>query len=204
MKYDGLIFDLDGTMWSSAKNVHSAIVKMKEKHPEIREFTQEQCDSTMGFTNEQTRQYYFCEFSLEKGKEYCAEFLADITAELIENGGELYSDVVPTLEKLRRDYRLFIVSNCGHGFVEAFMKQSGTTDFFEDYEYCARTGLDKGENIKLIVERNNLKVPCYVGDTVIDKEATQKAGVDFVYAEYGFGKLNEEKSIKKFSELLEL
>ncbi len=204
MRYDSMIFDLDGTMWSSAKNVFRASKKMKELHPEIRSFTQEDCSSTMGFSNEQTRVFYFNEFSFEKSSEFLGEFLALITEDLMEKGGEVYPCVLETLKELKRKYRLFIVSNCGHGFVESFMAQTGTEEMFEDYEYCARTGLEKGGNIRLIVERNGLKNAVYVGDTLMDKKGAEEAGIDFIYAEYGFGRLNEENTIKSFQELLKI
>ncbi|MBP5792253.1 MAG: HAD family hydrolase, partial [Spirochaetaceae bacterium] len=51
------------------------------------------------------------------------------------------------------------------------------------------TGLLKDENIKLIVKRNGLKSPVYVGDTQGDADACAKAGVPIVYASYGFGKV---------------
>lgn len=204
MIYDGLIFDLDGTLWSSAKNVHNAIVKMKELHPEIRDFSPEQCSSTMGFTNKQTEEFYFNEFAPEKAETLCKKFLAKITEDIINAGAEVYSDTYSTIKELSKSHRLFIVSNCGHGFVEAFMKQSNTEEFFEDFEYCGRTGLVKGGNIKLIVERNNLNNPCYIGDTIIDKEAAEMAGVDFIYCTYGFGKIENDKKINSISELLDL
>lgn len=204
MKYDGLIFDLDGTLWSSAKNVYNAIVKMKKLHPEIRDFSYEQTKTTMGYTNKQTEEFYFNEFKPEKAQALCNEFLKLITEDIIEAGAEIYSDTFSTLTELKKKHRLFIVSNCGHGFVEAFMEQSHTKELIEDYEYCARTGLVKGGNIKLIVERNNLKNPCYVGDTIIDKTASEEAGVDFIYCAYGFGKIDNDKKIYSISELLEL
>lgn len=204
MKYDGLIFDLDGTMWSSAQNVYNAIRKTRLSHPEIREFTLEDAKSTMGYSNRQTLEYYFNEFSIEKAEALTTEFLKNVTDDIMENGATLYPDTVDTLKKLKSKHRLFIVSNCGHGFVEAFMRQSGTEDLFDDYEYCARTGLEKGGNISLIVERNGLKSAAYVGDTEMDRKGALQAGVDFIYCEYGFGKLENEKSIKCFSELLEI
>ena len=204
MKYDGLIFDLDGTLWSSAKNVYNAMVKMKKLHPEIRDFSYEQTKTTMGYTNKQTEEFYFNEFKPEKAQALCDEFLKLITEDIIEAGAEIYSDTLSTLTELKKKHRLFIVSNCGHGFVEAFMEQSHTKELIEDYEYCARTGLAKGGNIKLIVERNNLKNPCYVGDTIIDKTASEEAGVDFIYCAYGFGKIDNDKKIYSISELLEL
>ena len=204
MKYDGLIFDLDGTLWTSLENIYNAIKKTKLAHPEIREFTLEDTNRTMGYSNRQTLEYYFGEFPIEKAEALTKEFLKNITDDIMENGAMLYPDTVDTLKKLKKDHRLFIVSNCGHGFVEAFLRQSGTADLFEDYEYCARTGLEKGGNIKLIVERNGLKNAAYVGDTQMDKTGALQAGVDFIYCEYGFGKLENEKSIKSFSELLKI
>ncbi len=204
MKYDGLIFDLDGTLWSSAKNVHNAICIMKQRYPEIRQFTYEVVQTTMGFTNKQTEEFYFNEFEAEKAEALCKEFLAEITDNIIKVGAQVYSNTLSTLKELKKNHRLFIVSNCGHGFVEAFIEQSHTEGLFEDYEYCARTGFVKGENIKLIVERNNLKNACYVGDTIIDKEATELAGIDFIYCTYGFGKIDNDKKINDISELLNL
>ena len=199
--YDGLIFDLDGTLWSSVENCNRAICKMKRLHPEIREFSIEQSKSTMGYSNEQTRQYYFNEFSLEKSTELCTEFLAEISKDVLEKGATLYDGAVDTLRKLKKTHKLFIVSNCGHGFVEAFMHQTGTEDIFDDYEYCERTGLEKGGNIRLIVERNNLKNAAYIGDTVMDKTGAEQAGIDFIYASYGFGNLEAEKRIESICDI---
>ena len=50
-----------------------------------------------------------------------------------------------------------------------------------------RTGLDKGSNIRLVMERNNITQAVYVGDTQKDAAAAEKAGIPFIFAEYGFG-----------------
>ncbi|MFP3471895.1 hypothetical protein R0J90_17765, partial [Micrococcus sp. SIMBA_144] len=54
-----------------------------------------------------------------------------------------------------------------------------------------RTGLSKGENIQLIIERNNLTSPIYVGDTEGDRKAARYARIPFIYAQYGFGQVTE-------------
>lgn len=57
----------------------------------------------------------------------------------------------------------------------------------------------------MIVERNNLQNPVYVGDTIWDKESSEKAGVDFIFAAYGFGKIaNPKVQIQRFEDLLTL
>lgn len=74
-----------------------------------------------------------------------------------------------------------------------------------DYEIPSRTGLTKGENIKLIMERNNLSKPVYIGDTEGDLKASRYAGIPFVFAKYGFGNVTEyDYVIEKFDNLLEL
>ena len=65
---------------------------------------------------------------------------------------------------------------------------------------------NKDENIRLIIERNNLKSPVYVGDTQGDFDACKKAGVPFIWAAYGFGKdvVADAGKIDEFSELEKL
>ena len=50
-----------------------------------------------------------------------------------------------------------------------------------------RTGLDKGNNIKILMKRNNIKTAVYIGDTDGDEKAARFANIPFIYAEYGFG-----------------
>ena len=44
----------------------------------------------------------------------------------------------------------------------------------------------------------------YVGDTAMDQEAAQKAGVPFLHAAYGFGDVTGAPEITQFPQLLEL
>ena len=72
------------------------------------------------------------------------------------------------------------------------------------YKRQGRTGKQKWENIRLVVERNHLQRPVYVGDTAMDQEAAQKAGVPFLHAAYGFGDVTGAPEITQFPQLLEL
>ena len=51
---------------------------------------------------------------------------------------------------------------------------------------------EKGENIRLIMERNQLERAVYIGDTQGDLDASHAAGIPFIYAAYGFGSVNED------------
>ena len=107
---------------------------------------------------------------------------------LREHGGMPYPSLRPVMESLKaRGFRLGIVSNCQCGYVDAFLRSSDTRDLFSDYEEWERTGLSKGENIRLVMERNGFRKAVYVGDTRKDEEAARRAGVPFLHASYGFG-----------------
>jgi phosphoglycolate phosphatase len=51
-----------------------------------------------------------------------------------------------------------------------------------------------------------LQSPVYVGDTTGDRDSAAKAGVPFIYANYGFGKVDDGMiaTIGAFRELREL
>lgn len=100
---------------------------------------------------------------------------------------------------------MYIVSNCIEGYIESFLNSSNLTDYFKDYESNGRTKLSKGENIKLIIERNNIKKAIYVGDTISDKEAADYAKIPFVYASYGFGNVEQyDYKIDEINDILNI
>lgn len=108
---------------------------------------------------------------------------------LLEKGGKLYPKLEEGLQELFKKYQLFIVSNCQEGYIEAFLEFHHLEKYDQDFENPGRTGLAKGQNIQLIIERNQLTCPIYVGDTQGDRDAAAYAGIPFVYAAYGFGKV---------------
>lgn len=96
-----------------------------------------------------------------------------------------------------------IVSNCQSGYIELFLRKTGLEPYITDTECYGDTGKNKDENIRLVVERNSLKHPVYVGDTQGDCDAAAKAGVPFVFASYGFGQADHADAvIASFDELL--
>jgi len=117
----------------------------------------------------------------------------------------LFPDVVETIRKLAQCYRVFIVSNCQAGYIELFMKKAGVEAYIQDWECFGGTGKGKGENILLLMERNQITDAVYVGDTQGDYEATQIAEVPFIFAKYGFGQPEGYKqAISGIKELLDL
>jgi phosphoglycolate phosphatase len=202
---DSIIFDLDGTLWDSSDQVLKIWNQVVRTHPGINEITKEQLAGCMGLQSHEIGQKLYPDLSVEKQQLILTECHEVECSYLAENGGVLYPDLEKVLKQLAKKYKLFIVSNCQSGYIEAFFQFHQLEKYFVDIEHPGRTGLSKGENIKLIIERNNLQNPVYVGDTMGDLKGARFAGIPFVYAKYGFGEVKEfDYAIDKVSDLLEL
>ncbi|WP_195952887.1 HAD family hydrolase [Clostridium saudiense] len=206
MKFDGIIFDLDGTLWDStaevAKTWTSVIAKYNLNRKEV---TVEDLKPCMGKLLDEIASILLPELDPKKQMQVIKECCEYENEYLGEYGATLYDKLEDALKELSKNHKLFIVSNCQDGYIECFFKAHKLDKYFIDYECPGRTGLPKGENIKLIVERNNLKNPVYVGDTQGDANAAKLANVPFIFAKYGFGNVDEFfNSIESFDELLEI
>ena len=123
-------------------------------------------------------------------------------AYLREHGAVLFPDVEPVLRSLSEHYDLCIVSNCQEGYIELFLDYFHLNDCITDFECAGRTGRSKGENIRTVVERNGFDRAIYLGDTQHDYESADFAGIPFIHAAYGFGRIQTPvPSIQRFKEL---
>lgn len=202
-----IIFDVDGTLWdtteSVAKSWNRAVSEVGGAEPTI---TSDILKKEFGKPMNVIADNLFPNASPEQ-KEQLLELCCKYEHEdLMENRDNLlFPAVKETIIELAKKYRLFIVSNCQCGYIELFMDKIGIKEYIEDYECFGDTGKCKGENIKLVIERNNLDEVVYVGDTQGDYEATVLAGVPFIFARYGFGNVeNYYIAIDNIGELLKL
>ena len=184
-----LLFDLDGTLWDSAKEVaESWNIIMQKSHPELPRLTAEDLNNLMGRTMDDIANTVLPEMDLTERKRLfkeCEEYEIEYIA---AHGGTLYPEVEETLKKLNDDgFRLAIVSNCQLGYINAFFQSMKMEKYFCDMEEWGRTKLSKAENIRLVMERNGFEKAVYIGDTHRDEEAADNAGIPFIHAAYGFG-----------------
>ena len=97
------------------------------------------------------------------------------------------------------------MSNCQLGYIEITMKCLGIQSFIKDHLCFGETLVPKSETIRILMEKNNLRDPVYIGDTQGDADACAAAGVPFIFAEYGFGEVpSANRRIREFSELRDL
>jgi phosphoglycolate phosphatase len=203
---DSIIFDLDGTLWNASARVAEVWNQILSEYPYVqRTLTKEDIESVSGLQMPEVAKRLLPDLDEEERLHLMNACGRYENEQLAIHGGELYPDVEPVLLQLSQQYRLLIVSNCQDGYIEAFFQAHGLGKYFQDYENPGRTGLSKGENIQLVIKRNQLKSPVYVGDTDGDAKAAAWAGIPFIYAAYGFGSVERyDDKIDRFTELLDL
>ena len=185
----GIIFDVDGTLWDSAKPVaESWTLMLERRYPELaRIITSDDMYRNMGKTMDAIGADLFPGLAPDKRDEVMDACMRYENEYLADHPGVTYPNMKETLAALSREYGLYIVSNCQEGYIEALMAACGIASYISDTECIGATGRPKGDNIRLVMERNGLEKCLYVGDTAMDQEAAGKAGIPFVFASYGFG-----------------
>lgn len=186
--YDGIIFDLDGTLWDATKVNKKAWDKAYEEMGYGKSMvSDEEFKSCMGMLIPDIARKIHPNLNEEEITRYVDRSIELEHEFLIKEGGILYDGFYEVLEKLSQIHRLCVVSNCQAGYIEIFLKVHQAERFFADFECPGNTGLLKTDNIKLVAERNGFENPVYVGDTLGDMNSAHKAGLPFVWAAYGFG-----------------
>ena len=208
----GIIFDMDGTLWDSAANVaeswNVAIEEFVAGNSDVditRKITTDDMYSVMGKTMDVIAELLFPDVEEETRTALLKLCCKKENDYLRTHGGMLYPKIRETVEKLRENYHVYIVSNCQSGYIEAFLEYYGFEELFEDIECFGNNNLQKADNIALVATRNGLDDAVYVGDIQGDYDASMKAGVKFIHAAYGFGTIDVQvEKIEEFSKLPEV
>ena len=192
--YDGIIFDLDGTMWDTRKPICEAWNIILSRHEEIHRspIVEADLNDCMGLPMYDIAAKLFPDEAESVRNALMDELCTFENGYLAEKGGILYPELAETLYALSQKYPLYIVSNCQDGYIESFLTAH------------LMSFLSKGESNKILMERNGLKNPVYVGDTSGDAKSAKDAGIDFIYAAYGFGEVSDDRYVAKIESFAEL
>jgi phosphoglycolate phosphatase len=201
---DSVIFDLDGTLWdatpATVKGWNEALVSLgisqqvtpKDIH-RVTGYPQKKCiDILLPGMSRKFRKFY--------------ELLSSYEAMTMrKEGGELYEGVLEVVPSLASKYRLFIVSNCEDWYLELFFKKYPLRKFFQDLDCFGTSNHPKNIMIKRLQNKHGLQSPVYVGDTAFDQHAARQAGIDFIFAGYGFGEAEKPAvSVNSFRDLAKI
>ena len=196
MDTDGILFDLDGTLWDSGEGVTEGYNLAARRMGLSRVFTQDDLHGIMGLQAQQVLDRLVPELSPADQKHFQEE-ACRCECEILRTGrgSFLLPGVRELLDALRPLCPLFLVSNCMDGYIESFFFFFWLASYFTDFEHAGRTGLSDGENNRLIIGRNSLQNAVYVGDAQVDLEGARLAGIPFIWARYGFGSVTEYDAV---------
>ena len=202
-----LIFDIDGTLWDSraivAKGYNDYLIEVGRPDLQV---DAEYLKTLFGKTMTEIADIMLC--SIPAPERYdVMQGCMDREDEFLHNDpcDIAFPEVKETLEKLKEDYRLFIVSNAQCGYPELMMDKLGIRHLMEGWMCFGDTNLPKGDTIRILMERHGITDAVYIGDTQGDLEASQKAGIPFIFCTFGFGTPESyDAKIDAFTDLPEL
>ncbi|OUO25722.1 HAD family hydrolase [Lachnoclostridium sp. An298] len=200
---DSIIFDVDGTIWNSTQSVADSWNKAIREHSDL-DLTLDpvSLSRVFGKTMTEIADALFPALDTEARMKLLDACYAEENRYLEDHPGLLYDGVAGTIRNLSLRYPLYIVSNCQCGYIEVMLKTSGLAPYTKDHLCFGETLRPKGETIRMLMEKNGLKSPVYVGDTQGDADACKTAGIPFIFAEYGFGDVPDAATrIQRFSDL---
>ena len=207
MKYESLIFDIDGTLWDSRALVAEGYnIQLKEEGLEHLCVTAEDLKPLFGKVMTEIADTILATIPEESRYDLMERCMATENRYLEENPSHIgYPGVKETVAKLAENYRLFIVSNSQCGYPELCMEKLGLTPYIQGHMCFGDTGTSKGKTIRTLMKKHNIENCAYIGDTQGDYEATVEADVPFVWCTYGFGTPDSYAAkVDRFEDLLNL
>ena len=208
-----IIFDFDGTLHNTLKIYYPAFssgVDFLKEHGFAKDFELNE-KNVSRFLGEKPNFAYdlIAKGADEKLKREVMALVGKKMDENIKNGvGELYEGTIKVLEKLSKDYDLYILSNCRESYLDLALDVYAIKKYFKKC-FAAETYafIPKDEIIKK--ERQHIKEEIiFVGDRHHDMEAARKNNLKSIFCSYGFGSAEERKDanykISSIGELLNL
>ena len=160
---DGIIFDVDGTLWDSTDSVaESWNLAIRENSTLDLTIDGEILQGLFGKTMTEIADALFPSLSEKERMDFIAVCFDYENRYLETHPGRMYDGVVDTVKKLSEKYPLFIVSNCQCGYIEAMLNASGLGSYIKDHLCFAPAAMRES--------------PLYSRNTVSGMSLTRKCG----------------------------
>ena len=150
---DGIIFDVDGTLWDSvevvAESWNLAIKENSDLEPNL---NREILQGLFGKTMDEIAAGVFPDLAPDSRRKLM-DICFDYENRYLEtHPGVYYEGVMDTLKELALEYPLFIVSNCQCGYIEVMMKGAGMEPYIKAFLCFGQTQTSKDQTILKLME----------------------------------------------------
>ena len=116
MKYDGIIFDLDGTLWDAVEEGHLVLLEYLKTQPDVTHLpTKEEYAGVMGLGMDDLAEKLFPYLSYERRMQVFNEDFKLECEYLAEHGAKLYPHMHETLKKHCKQLRQRVYSGVFEG-----------------------------------------------------------------------------------------
>ena len=207
MRYESLIFDIDGTLWDSRALVAEGYnIQLEKEGLSHLAVNAEMFRPLFGKVMTEIADIIFPSIPVPERYALMERCMDTENKYLKANPCRIgYPAVRETMETLSKTHRLFIVSNSQKGYPELCIEKLGLAPFIQGHLCFGDTGTSKGKTVRALMRKYDITDCAYIGDTQGDYEATLEAGVPFIWAAYGFGTPDRfDYKIDSFAELLNL
>jgi len=184
---DGLIFDMDGTLWDGVECYAQGFNDFFRAHGLSRTLRKQEIAGFMGLEESKFLAETLAEWPVEARAKIYQEVVEYQYQRVRQQGGILYPGVAEGLRLLAQSYRLFIVSNSPALMIDHFMDWAGIRSLITDSIAHGVNHKPKFENIRMLIKRHGLLNPVYIGDTDSDRKQIELVPLPFFFVEYGFG-----------------
>lgn len=207
MQFESIIFDVDGTLWDSRALLAEAYNEQLKSEGLPADITAEKLRPLFGMTMTKIADGLFTDIPVPERYTLMDRCIARMDSHLEQFAGPDigYPDLVPTMEELSKNHRLFIVSNGQKGYPQMAAKKLGLEHLITGYLSFGDTGTSKGQTLLRLMEQHKIESAVYVGDTQGDLEACREAGIPLIWTGFGFGQPEEYwAKADTFADLLRL
>jgi HAD superfamily hydrolase (TIGR01662 family) len=196
------LFDLDGVLFNTKKNMKLSWESVNKKFGLNIKF--EKYFSKIGIPFEDIMKTLDIHKCISKIKSHYK-----LSSIKYEKHIKIYPNVLSTIHLLKKNHiNVGVVTSKDHVRTNRLLKKYDLKFLVVQCPIKELRGKPEPDTIIKAIKKTKFKKKntLYVGDTNNDLIAAKKAGIKFIYANYGYGKIQSKayKVIKKFSDLLKI